>query len=145
MAAQGNSLDRDIFDLETPRAHDLINKDFDTSDSITYDGNFSNANTAAKLTTSTTISSNDEGLTAFVKTSADLKFKNQWGHTYNFRLRPIKLMAYADLGHFSISQSNWKLSANPYAFYANNRNFSRSIFGLGNIFTLSENLKAHVS
>ena len=47
MAAQGNSLDRDIFDLETPRAHDLINKDFDTSDSITYDGNFSNANTAA--------------------------------------------------------------------------------------------------
>ena len=112
---------------------------------MSFEGNFVGPTTSAQILTSAIGTWNDKVIAPIVTNSANLKLRNSSGHTFNLRFKPFKLLAHADFGLVTVEKNGRTVSASPYAFYAGNRDFNRSIVGLGHIVNFSRDLTSHVA
>ncbi len=93
---------------------------------------------------SAVLTSNEEGIVPILNNSINVKLGNKEGQTFNFKIKPYKLLAHVDMGIMNVENNGKKFTVNPYVFYAGNKDFNRSICGSGSIININNNLSFHV-
>jgi len=78
-----------------------------------------------------------------ISSYADIKFKLNYGHRFNLRIRPHKAFVQYDFGVYQVQQEK-TIYVNPYVFHLNDLVNKKKVFGLGAITDVSDNLKINV-
>ena len=78
-----------------------------------------------------------------IGTFADIKFKLNYGHRLNLRIRPHKAFVQYDLGVYQVQQDR-TFHVNPYAFHLIDLVNKKKVIGFGAITEVSENFKINV-